>query len=274
MDRNSPDSYREPSWEASLAATREFVEYAEARGGALVRPIVTPRFAISCSDELMRGLGALAAEKGLPVQSHISENCAEIAFTRELHPENRDYADVYGSRGLLTARTIMAHGVHLSEAELAQFAAAGAGVSHCPRSNLALCSGLAPVRRLLQRGLRVGLGTDMSGGPSASLWDAMRGAVETSAAVSFGSPELAPLSYREALHLGTLGGAALVGMADRLGSFAPGKWFSAQVIDPAAGTFDAYPAQGETAGDLFQKCFYLLDDRNIAQVYVKGRRVK
>jgi guanine deaminase len=276
MDRNSPDTYREPSWQASLAATREFVEYTEARGGQLVRPIVTPRFAISCSHELMEGLGALAAEKDLPVQSHIAETCDEIAFTRTLHPENANYADVYRTRGLLTKSTIMAHGVHLSDAELVQFAATGAGVSHCPRSNLALCSGLAPVRQLLRRGLHVGLGTDMSGGPNASLWDAMRGAVETSAAVSFGFPtgEMPPLSFREALHLATLGGAALVGMEDRLGSFAPGKWFSAQVVDPRAESFDTYAAQQETAEELFQKCFYLLDDRNISHVYVKGRRVK
>ncbi len=271
MDRNSPTTYCESSCAASLAATRQFVEYARQRGGELVSPIVTPRFAISCSGELMEGLGALAAELNLPIQSHIGENCSEIDFTQSLHPENSSYADVYHSRGLLTSRTIMAHAVHLTDAELEQFARSGAGASHCPRSNLTLCSGVAPVRRLLQRGVKVGLGTDMSGGPSPSLWDAMRGAVETSAAVFFVQPHLKPLSYKEAFYLGTLGGAQLMGMQDKVGSFAVGKWFNAQIINHEAATMDTYGT--ETIADLFQKCFYLLDDRNIEHVYVKGRRV-
>ena len=272
MDRNSPDHYREPSAQASLAATREFVAYARARDGGLglVTPIVTPRFAISCSSELMRGLGELAAELGLPIQSHIGENCSEISFTHELHPENKHYADVYHSRGLLTSRTIMAHAVHLSDAELDQFAQAGAGASHCPRSNLTLCSGLAPVRKLQKRGIKVGLGTDMSGGPSASMWDAMRGAIETSVAVSFSDPNSAPLSYKEAFYLATMGGASLLCMEDRVGSLEPGKWFNAQIVNPHV-HLDTYGT--ETTADLFQKCFYLLDDRNIEEVYVKGRKV-
>jgi guanine deaminase len=147
MDRNSP-SYCEPSCEASLADTRSFIDYARARGGELVGPIVTPRFAISCSSELMTGLGQLAAEMHLPIQSHIGENFSEIDFTSSLHPESAHYTDVYHSRGLLGPRTIMAHAVHLTDAEVAVFARSGAGVSHCPRSNLTLCSGLANVRRL------------------------------------------------------------------------------------------------------------------------------
>ena len=275
MDRNSPDFYRESSSDASLADTRRFVEYARSRGGELVGPIITPRFAISCSSELMSGLGRLAAELQLPIQSHIGENCSEISFTCSLHPENAHYADVYHSRGLLGPRTIMAHAVYLTDDELALFARSGAGASHCPRSNLTLCSGLANVRRLLAAGIPVGVGTDMSGGPSPSIWDAMRGAIETSVGVWLAAgaqlTNPPPLSYREAFYLGTLGGAQLLGMADKLGSFAPGKWFSAQVINPFTQNIDTFGT--ETVEDLFQKCFYLLDDRNIEQVFVKGKRV-
>jgi guanine deaminase len=275
MDRNSPDFYREASCEASLADTRRFVEYARNRGGELVGPIITPRFAISCTSELMTGLGRLAEELNVPIQSHIGENCSEISFTRELHPENAHYTDVYHSRGLLKPRTIMAHAVYLTDDELAMFASSGAGASHCPRSNLTLCSGVANVRRLLAAKVPVGVGTDMSGGPSPSVWDAMRGAIETSVAVWLAAgakPESSrPLSYREAFFLGTQGGAHLLGMADRLGNFAPGKWFNAQIINPFTPNMDTFGS--ETTEDLFQKCFYLLDDRNIERVFVKGKQV-
>lgn len=258
MDRNSPSYYCEASPAASVAAARDVAAYVARAGGPLVGAIVTPRFAISCSGELMAGLGALAAELQLPVQSHISENCAEVDFTCSLHPGEGGYAAVYATRGLLTERTIMAHGVYLTDDELDLFARVGAGIAHCPRSNVTLASGFAGVRNMLARGVRVGLGTDMSGGPVPSVWDAMRGAVEASVAVSLKSPQHRPLSYKEAFHLGTVGGARLMGLEERLGSFAPGKWFSAQVVDTSVGNIDSY---GESPEELFQKAFYLLDDR-------------
>jgi guanine deaminase len=126
-------------------------------------------------------------------------------------------------------------------------------------------------------GIPVGVGTDMSGGPSPSIWDGMRGAIETSVAVWLAAGGATsksiplPLSYREAFYLGTVGGAQLFGMTDKLGNFVKGKWFNAQVINPFAENIDTFGY--ETIHDLFQKCFYLLDDRNIEQVFVKGKRV-
>lgn len=273
MDRNSPDTYREASAKDSLEATRAFARYCLEKGGDLVKPIVTPRFAISCTSELMEGLGKLAEEMSLPVQSHIGENDGEIKFTCSLHPENKHYADVYASRGLMTHRTIMAHAVHMTDDELTVMAKAGSGVSHCPRSNFTLFSGVAPIRRLQKYGIPIGLGTDCSGGFSPSIWDAMRTAIEASAAAFFVSPEAQPLSYKEVFYMATQGGARLMGMQEKLGTLAPGKWFNVQIIDPKVphSPIDSY---GECVEDLFQKCFYLLDDRNITNVYVKGRKVK
>lgn len=150
MDRNSPDFYKEESAEASLKATREFVDYVSKVGGDLVTPIITPRFAISCTSELMKGLGDLAEECKLPIQSHIGENRSEISFSCSLHPENSNYADIYHSRKLLTEKTIMAHAVYMEDAELEMMAKSGAGIAHCPRSNITIFSGIGSVRRMLK----------------------------------------------------------------------------------------------------------------------------
>ena len=193
MDRNAAPYYVEPSPAASLAATRELIAHIRALpplpGAAelLVRPVLTPRFAISCSNELLSQLGELArADPGLAIQTHISENAAEIAFTKTLFPPSDlplppssaaadeadaadaaggmdtagaaargTYAGVYDAYGLLRGNTVLAHAVHLEDAEAALIAARGAGVSHCPTSNFNLRSGCARVGALLDRGIKV-----------------------------------------------------------------------------------------------------------------------
>lgn len=159
MNRNSPDHYREPSSEFSIKATIEIVAYIRTLHTELVQPILTPRFAISCTDELLYSLGNLvAADPTLPVQTHISENKAEIEFTKELFPDCASYARVYDKHGLLGERTILAHGVHLDEQELDLIKQRRAGVSHCPTSNLNLRSGIAKVGEMLDRGIKVRIG--------------------------------------------------------------------------------------------------------------------
>jgi hypothetical protein len=124
---------------------------------SLVHPIITPRFAISCTDDLLSALGTLASsDKDIRIQTHISENAGEIAETRRLFPEQASYAAVYDAFGLLRRGTVLAHGVHLSEEEMALIERRGAGVSHCPTSNFNLRSGLAPVGRMLDLGINVG----------------------------------------------------------------------------------------------------------------------
>lgn len=276
MDRNSPPTYTEASAEASVAATEEFIEGVARVGSPLVAPIVTPRFVPTCSSELMRALGRVARERGgLPVQTHVSENAGEIAWVAELHPEAEHYTDVYAAHGLLTERTLLAHGVHLSDAELAVIAKARAVVAHCPLSNFSLCSGVCPVRRLLAAGVRVSLGTDVSGGASASMLDAMKHAIIASQATFVANKAHGdPLSWKEALFLATVAGADALGIGDRTGRIAPGMEFDALFVDPAPACGGAFDLFGwESLEQTAEKFVMAGDDRNIVRVFVHGREV-
>ena len=171
MNRNSPDHYVEPSSEASVSATRELVAYIRSltpsysKRSALVHPILTPRFAISCTSDLLDSLGKLAAEdEDLAIQTHVSENESEIAFTKSLFPletlpgfkgTDATYTDIYDAFGLVRENTILAHGVHLEDEELEVIKRKGAGVSHCPTSNFNLRSGCAKVGSWLDKGIKV-----------------------------------------------------------------------------------------------------------------------
>lgn len=162
MDRESAPTYQESSAQASLQDTLSFISHVEAlspagdKSSALVRPIITPRFAISCSTALLEGLGEIARQHPhLPIQTHISENSAEIAYTKGLFPHCSTYAEVYDHYGLLRENTILAHGVHLEKSELALIKSRKAGLSHCPTSNFNLRSGSANVGEWLDNGNKV-----------------------------------------------------------------------------------------------------------------------
>ncbi|KAF7556360.1 hypothetical protein G7046_g6319 [Stylonectria norvegica] len=239
----------------------------------------------------MLGLAALQRETGLPVQTHISENAVEIALVTKMFTEASSYADVYDRYGLLTDRTILAHAVHISDAEAKLIAQRGSAIAHCPCSNSALGSGAARVRWMWDAGLTVGLGTDMSGGYSASILEAARQAAMVSRQVGLdrngdggagSGAERSRLSVEEVLYLATRGGAATVGLTDRVGGFETGKEWDAQLI--GLGTVDG---QGEMEGDAgnvevfgwedweerMAKWLYTGDDRNTLRVWVKGRMV-
>lgn len=170
MDRNSPDYYVEPSVEASLADTKTLISYIRSlNSNGLLQPILTPRFAISCTPELLTSLGKLAvSDPHLAIQTHISENEAEIVLTKKLFPPKvlpplpdgsergeTTYAGVYDAYGLLRNNTVLAHGVHLEEEEVQLIKERNAGISHCPTSNFNLRSGCAKVGMLLDKGIKV-----------------------------------------------------------------------------------------------------------------------
>lgn len=157
MDRNSAP-YQEPSVDQSISDTKLLISHIRSLSPSspLVHPILTPRFAISCTPELLTSLGSLAAsDPTLAIQTHISENQKEIEFTKELFPKCATYTDVYKHFGLLGERTILAHAVHLSDGEMGVVKECGAGVSHCPTSNFYLNSGVARVGEMLDRGIKV-----------------------------------------------------------------------------------------------------------------------
>ena len=283
MDRNSPPTYSESSSQ-SLEDTKRFLQFTAQEAQkrkegspnvAEVLPIITPRFVPSCTPELLQELGNLAAEGNLPVQSHISENRDEVEWVKQLHPELKSYAEVYAHYGLLTNKTIMGHGIYLSDEELQLFARLGAGISHCPISNFALRSGVFHVRRAKEAGVKVGLGTDVSGGYSPSMLEVMRQAVIASTAIYFNDPSSAPLSFKEVFHLATLGNAELFDMTDSLGTLHVGKSFDALIIDPQCpdSPFHTYDFVANSMEDIFQKFIFLGSAINVRSVFVQGRQV-
>ncbi|KAG8694116.1 hypothetical protein FRC08_008697 [Ceratobasidium sp. 394] len=292
MDRNSAP-YQEHCASQSITDTQTLISHIRSLSptNPLVHPILTPRFAISCTSELLSSLGKLAqSDKTLAIQTHISENTKEIDFTRELFPSCSSYAGVYKDHGLLCERTILAHGVHLTEDELVMVKECGAGVSHCPTSNFYLNSGVCKVGDLLDRGIKVGLGTDCSGGFSPSILSAVRDAVIASKVIAMSSTPSANANAKLAnrtlplatlLHLATLGGAQLCNLSSQIGSLEPGKEFDAILVSVRpenGGSVWANVEEGEEGGRdelgaLLEKFFMCGDDRNVRRVWVRGRLV-
>ncbi|PSN46074.1 Guanine deaminase [Blattella germanica] len=273
MNYDSPEGLQETTND-SYRNTEDFIRLLQEQANDLVLPIITPRFALSCDMELMKLLGELASHYNVHVQTHISENPGEIAAVLELYPDCKNYADVYDKANLLTNKTVLAHGVYLTDEELPVLVARGSSISHCPNSNTSLKSGLCDVRRLLDAGVKVGLGTDVSGGYSPSILDAIRNALDVSIHVSFGKGETySPLTYHEVFYLATLGGAQAVALDDTVGNFKIGKDFDALVVNmKSPGPIDIL--EKYDTDSLVQKFLYNGDDRNIAKVFVAGHQVK
>jgi guanine deaminase len=238
MNQLSPEYYRDQTADQSIANAEASIDYIRSIDPdfSLICPIITPRFAPSCSSELLTRLGDLAKSSNLPIQTHMSENLAEVALVKELFPECDSYAHVYDAHGLLTDRTILAHCVHISAEEVKLCAERGAGIAHCPISNTGLTSGEAKVRWMIEGGVKVGLGTDCSGGYSPSILESARQASNVSRHVCMKSTletkDTPQLALAEILYLATMGGAQVCALQDRVGNFLVGKEFDALMIDP------------------------------------------
>ncbi|KAK6357953.1 hypothetical protein TWF730_007309 [Orbilia blumenaviensis] len=294
----NPDYYRDESADESIANTCLCIDHIKNidPNYELVSPIITPRFAPSCTAEALHKLGKLAKETGLPCQTHISENRNEVQLVKHLFPEYDSYAEVYDAFGLLTPKMILAHAIHLSKKEMELIKNRDAKVSHCPVSNSALTSGGAKVRWLLDGGVTVGLGTDVSGGYSPSVLEAVRATTLVSRHVALSDGDECKLSVEESLYLATRGGAKVVGLENKIGGFEVGMEWDAQLIGlelvetgndefPEDEVVDKSVFEGpKSAGpvDLFgweswdekvAKWVYNGDDRNTLAVWVKGRRV-
>lgn len=279
----SPEYYRDESPEQLIEASRDCIEHVKKidPNNELISHIITPRFAPSCTKESLKLLGDLHRETGIYCQTHIAENKPECALVAELFPESSSYTGVYDDAGLLTDKTILAHAVHLSREEMELIRERGAKISHCGASNTALTSGCCRVRTLLDTGIDVGLGTDVSGGFSPSVLEAARQAIWVSRHVAMTEGDKAKLSYEEALYLATRGGAKVVGMANKIGGFEVGMEFDAQMIclddvgeeelGDTDGPVDIFGT--ETFEDTVAKWVYCGGQQNTAAVWVKGRLV-
>ncbi|MDR1230138.1 MAG: amidohydrolase family protein [Spirochaetaceae bacterium] len=271
MDRNAPEGLCERDAEASLAETRRWLSGCAERHYKNTYPILTPRFAPSCSAALLRGLGALQAEFNLPLQSHLSENRGEIAFVKELFPATSCYGDVYRQFGLFgeNGKTVMAHCVWSDDEEIALMKAGGVFVAHCPQSNTNLASGIAPVRRYLSENLAIGLGSDVAGGAHMSIFRAMQDAIAVSKLRQcLVNDDEKPLTVEEAFYLATKGGGAFFG---RVGSFEAGYECDALVIDDAEFTSGIPVAQ--SISERLERAVYLSDDRHIRAKWARGARI-
>mmetsp|Transcript_14397 Transcript_14397/g.25326 ORF Transcript_14397/g.25326 Transcript_14397/m.25326 type:complete len:487 (+) Transcript_14397:86-1546(+) len=296
MDRNCPDGYVETS-ESSLKETEEFIKYAQARAREnseppfLAQPVVTPRFLPTCTPELLRGLGDLAAKYDCMIQSHMSESCDEIEFSACLFPGKSD-AEAFEEFGLLRSPSLMGHCVHLMPGEEEILKRNRAAIAHCPLSNFFFAKEALPVKQLVKHGVKVGLGTDVAGGYSPSMLNAMRSAVLASKTLQFRRPpgcifqkpsgeapkaededelrNMHDVTHFEALYLATQGGADAMGLKELLGSFEVGKVFDALVLGTGPTVMRFPGGAAESPEDVLQKIITLGDDRNIAEVYIGG----
>lgn len=283
MDSNSPDYYCDHSVEHAKQADLEIIDYIQSIDAAreYVSPILTPRFAPSCSKEIMKWQAKTMDSYSVPCQTHISENTKEIAWIAELFPECSSYADVYDSVGLLKPTTILAHAVHLDASEKELIALRKSGISHCPVSNSCLGSGIAPVKDLMSRSIKVGLGTDASGGYSPSILENAKQALTLSRLLAqTKGDDFHKLSVPEVLFLATLGGAQVCGLDSKIGSFVVGKKWDAQLVNvKAAGSnideFDwhaGFISHAQLRHNV-EKWLFNGDDRNTTHVWVNGRLV-
>jgi len=265
MDRNSGETLRESTEESKRETLRWLDACTQFRH---VRPILTPRFTPSCSDELMAWLGRLAGERGLYVQSHLSENGDEIALVRELHPDCAQYWETYAKYGLWKDHTVMAHCVHSDAREREALLRHNVAVAHCAGSNINICSGVAPIRTMLNEGVWVTLGSDIAGGANLAMNRVVTMSIRASKLLYIqtgGADKF--LTVDEAYYLGSTAGHRYFG-AD--GGFAVGRPLHALVVDD--GVFPE-PVRSLSLRERFERSIYMMDKGAIRAVWSEGRCV-
>jgi guanine deaminase len=275
MDRISYDD-RTPSdqiLETSLRQSTELCERWHGAAGGRLRYAFTPRFAVSCSADMLRASAALASHYDATWQTHLSEDRHEIETVAEYFPEATDYLDVYDRAGALGPNALFAHAIHLSEREIARMVETDSAVAHCPVSNMFIRSGVMPLARYQSEGLRIGLGTDVAGAPELSVITQMRlGFFQHNSRATFstdGPPVPGPLEW---LRLGTLGGAEALGLGDVIGSVEVGKEADIIAVDPELGR----PPQAEACREMDEVASRLIFRERPGMVqgaWVRGRRL-
>jgi guanine deaminase len=236
----------------------------------------SPRFAVTCSERLMRSAAELAARFGTYLQTHLAENREEIEKVHHQFMGAHDYTHVYEKCGLLTPKTMLGHCIHLNAREIAAIAAAQSSVAHCPSSNLFLGSGLIKLDQLLKAGIAVGLGSDVAAGPELNMWQVMRAAIDVQKARGAYEPNLRPLRPSEAFYLATQGGACALGKSAVIGTLDAGKEADLTVVDVAA--LLPYQKKSEALRELptedaLALCIYRGGPQANLATYVRGKCV-
>ena len=278
-----PESYRDESAAKAIEETRAFIDFVTALPGndrRLIEPVITPRFIPACTDELLAGLGKLARETGCAVQTHCSETDWEHDYV--LKRTGRHDAVAIRDFGLMTRRTVLAHGCHVSAADRALIRAHGAAIAHCPLSNAFGSNGVLPVKTCLDEGVHVALGTDIAGGPRPSMLDTVAMAATVSKLLEDGvdpakSPETrgvpgARISFVTAFYLATTAGGVALNLP--IGLLKPGYRFDALLVDTAVPDTDLRLYDHDNSVDILQKIIWDTSRPNIKKVWVDGRLVK
>ncbi|MDR1921244.1 MAG: guanine deaminase [Candidatus Adiutrix sp.] len=267
MDRNAPASLLDAAGR-DIEESRRLLEKWHGHGRQLYA--VTPRFAPSSTPRQLEAAARLWREyPGSYLQTHLSENVAELAWVRELFPERGSYLDVYNHYGLVGPRSIFGHCIHLEEDDFARFSRDGAAMAHCPTSNLFLGSGFFKLLEAKKkwRPVKVGLASDIGAGTSFSMLQTLNEAYKAARMTG------ARLTALEGFYLATRGGAEALDLADKIGSLAPGFEADLIVLDLKATPLMEFRMQ--YAGTLAEKLFVLMtigDDRAVRATYVAGRK--
>ncbi len=295
MDRLTYDD-RQPAdriLETSLRESADLCSRWHGRDGGRLQYAFTPRFAVSCSAEMLRESAALARSTGAYWQTHLSEDRTELAEVARLFPEAVDYLDVYDRAGGLGPRTILAHAIHLSQREVSRLASTDTALAHCPASNLFLASGAMPLARYLAAGIRVGLGSDVAGGPELSIFSNMRAGAYTQSGLrtlagdgdeaGVGAPRplgprgqlgpLGPLGPLDWLRLGTFEGARALGLEGSIGSLEAGREADLIAVDPRI----VAPIPGVDSDDpeeIVSRLVFRSHPEMVRAAWVRGRRLE
>jgi len=279
----NPEYYRDESTERGLQQSEASIQFIRKLCGnesSLVKPILTPRFIPSCTDDMLRGLGDLASQYNCHIQTHCSESDWEHQFVIDRLGVTDTQA--LNDFGLLNRYTILAHANFIDDSDMSIINKHQAAIAHCPLSNQYFAGGVFPLRKAIDAGLHVGLGTDISGGPSASQFDSCRQAISASRMLESGvNPTIPPqqrgtdntrINFHEAFYLATAGGG--VALDEPIGIFEKGYRFDALHIDPDIDNSNLmYFPDLDSAEDLFQKTLYGATRQNIKAVWVDGNRV-
>lgn len=270
MDRNAPEELFEDT-ETSLQQSDELIQQWHGKADGRLMYALAPRFAPMCTPALMRGVGELSEKTGAYIQTHLAENLDETAWVRKLFPECANYTDVYRQHGMLNARTLLGHGIHLDATERAMIRAAGATIVHCPSSNAFLQNGAMPLRRWWNEGLSIGLGTDVAGGPTLSMWNEMAMACTVSKLrFALLNETSATVKSAEAFHLATKAAAQGLGLNDRIGSLDKGMDADFIVVDPRL--VDPAERVDDAADRVLSRLIYRADPRMVKVTFVRGKQ--
>ena len=275
MDREASPALTEESPDVSADTTVAWINAVKDQFRNTL-PILTPRFIPCCTDQLMEKLRQIQMTYGIPVQSHLSESKGEIKFVKMLHPDDPFYGDVYNDYDLFgknddihtDVKTVMAHCVWSTEEEVALMRKNGVFIAHCPASNMNLTSGIAPIRKYLDLGMNIGLGSDIAGGHSDSIFRAITDAIQVSKMYfRMVDESVKPLVFPEAFYLATMGGGAFFG---KVGCFEEGYAFDAVILDDSV---LPHPQSMNLAQRMERAVYLSLDEKNIIAKYVGGKKI-